>query len=301
MPEKLESSILNLENETEEKWKHISLNCLWTSTSHDTSLTVFITCLNCTFSYEFFVRVIAYPLGAPNVSKQIDLYDDHSLLRSLTDALNFNEVFPELHLNAYQLENLEEPIEYLDLNFYWSIMAQPHLTYPDLAVDKFSGTDPDQNADAFNHLTECKINSALGTEPDPCDLEHFIYLNRKKALFSSLLRGPAAGWYGSTIQDAKTWNEVRTLFITKFSDGRNNCRHRMEVEHCIRADGEEIRDFLFQIEKTVDKGWPEDMVGATATDQEDGRAAEARQRRERYIDYTLKGLRSRYLQRKAQE
>ena len=98
-----------------------------------------------------------------------------------------------------------------------------------------------------------------------------------------------------------TWNEVRTLFITRFSDGRNKFRHRMEVEHCIRADGEEIRNFLHRIKKTVDKGWPDDMAGVLAADQPAERTAQARQRRQRYIDYTLKGLRPQYLQRKAQE
>ena len=28
-------------------------------------------------------------------------------------------------------------------------MATPHLAYPDMALDKFSGTDPDQAAEAF--------------------------------------------------------------------------------------------------------------------------------------------------------
>ena len=75
----------------------------------------------------------------------------------------------------------------------------------------------------------------------------------------------------------------------------------MEVEHCIRADGEEIRNFLHRIKKTVDKSWPNDMVGIAPGDQNAERTAQARQRRQRYIDYTLKGLRPRYLQRKAQE
>ena len=180
-------------------------------------------------------------------------------------------------------------------------MANAHLAYPDLALDKFSGTDPDQDAEAFIRLIECKINFALGTEPEAAADEHVIYLFRKKALFSSLLRGPAAEWYGSTITDAMTWNDVRTLFITRFSDGRNKFRHRMEVEHCIRADGEEIRNLLHRIKKTVDKGWPDDMAGVLAADQAAERTAQARQRRQRYIDYTLKGLRPRYLQRKAQE
>ena len=62
-------------------------------------------------------------------------------------------------------------------------MANAHLAYPDLALDKFSGTDPDQDAEAFIRLIECKINFALGTESEVADLEHVIYLFRKKAFF----------------------------------------------------------------------------------------------------------------------
>ena len=62
-------------------------------------------------------------------------------------------------------------------------MAQPHLAYPDLALVKISGTDPDQEAEAFIQSLECKINFALGTEPDAADAEHVIYLFRKKTLF----------------------------------------------------------------------------------------------------------------------
>ena len=63
----------------------------------------------------------------------------------------------------------------------------------------------------------------------------------------------------------------------------------MEVEHCIRADGEEIRTFLHRIKKTVDKGWPDDMVGIDFADQNAQRTAQARQTRQRFIDYILKG------------
>ena len=75
----------------------------------------------------------------------------------------------------------------------------------------------------------------------------------------------------------------------------------MEVEHCIRADGEDIRNFFHRIKKTVDNGWPDDMVGIAPGNQNAEHTAQARQRRQRYIGYTLKGLRPRYLQRKAQE
>ena len=51
----------------------------------------------------------------------------------------------------------------------------------------------------------------------------------------------------------------------------------------------------------MDKGWPDDMIGIAAADHNAERTAQARQRRQRYIDYTLKGLRPVYLQRKVQE
>ena len=44
-------------------------------------------------------------------------------------------------------------------------MAAAHLAYPDLAVDKISGTDPDQDAETFLQLIERKINFALGDAP----------------------------------------------------------------------------------------------------------------------------------------
>ena len=179
-------------------------------------------------------------------------------------------------------------------------MANAHLAYPDLAIDKFSGTDPDQDAESFIQLIERKINFALGDAPaDAGELANYTF--RKKAMFSSLLRGPAAEWYESNITNATTWDDVRRNFITTISDGRNKFRLRMEVEHCIRGDGEEIRNFLHRIKRTVDKGWPDDLNGVDPAQHNAERAAQGRQRRQRYIDYSLKGLRPKYLQRKAQE
>ena len=62
-------------------------------------------------------------------------------------------------------------------------MADTHLAYPDLAVDKFSGTDPDQDAEFFIQLIERKFNFALGDAPaDAGELENYIF--RKKAPYS---------------------------------------------------------------------------------------------------------------------
>ena len=102
-------------------------------------------------------------------------------------------------------------------------MANTHLAYPDLTLDKFSGTDPDQDAESFVQLIERKINFAFGDAPaDPDDLVSYTF--RKKALFSSLLRGPAAECYENNIEKATTRADTREQFITRFSDGRSKFR-----------------------------------------------------------------------------
>ena len=113
MPQKLESLTTHLDELPEGECKHITLNCLWPITSQNTNLTVIITCLKWIFKYEFCVRVTAYPLGTPNISKQVHLDDHHPLLRSVTDALHFYEAFPDPHSNSHPLENLEKLMEYL--------------------------------------------------------------------------------------------------------------------------------------------------------------------------------------------
>ena len=284
-----------------EECEHVSLTCPRTITCKDGTLVLIITSLEWTSNYDFWKRVTTHPEENPNILNQINIKKHHPLLKSLSEALNDYVKFPESHLNSHQLHIVGELLEFFSWEDIPSKMANTHLAYSDSELDKFSGTDPDQDAEAFIRLKECKIYFALGTEPDEANDAHVINLFRKKALFSSLLRGPAAERYGSTIQDAMTWNEVRTLFITRFSDGRNKFRHRMEVEQCIRADGEEIRNSPHRIKKTVDKGWPDNMVGMVAAEQTAERTAQARQRRQRYSDYTLERLIPRYLQRKAQE
>ena len=75
------------------------------------------------------------------------------------------------------------------------------------------------------------------------------------------------------------WNGMKTNFITKFSDGRNRFRHRLEVEHC----------------------WPDDTNGIPNTQQNAERTTQKRQQKQRYVDYNLRGLKPNYLQLKAQE
>ena len=145
-------------------------------------------------------------------------------------------------------------------------MAHTHPAYPDLTLDKFSGTDPDQDAESFSQLIERKINFFLGYALGDAN-EFPSYTFRKKAIFSSLLPGPSADWYENNITNATTWENVRTNFIVTFSNGRKRFRYRMEVEHSFRGDGEEIRDYLHRIKKPLDKGSPNDTNGIEAGNQ----------------------------------
>ena len=147
----------------------------------------------------------AHPEENPNNSKRIIINKHHTLLESLSEALNDSVDFPEPHLNSHQFHILGELLDFLFWEDIIPIMAHHHLAYPDLTLDKFSGTDPDQVVEAFIRLLECQTNFALGTEADTANAEHVIDLFRKKPSFSSLLRGPATKLYGSTIQDAMTW------------------------------------------------------------------------------------------------
>ena len=61
------------------------------------------------------------------------------------------------------------------------------------------------------------------------------------------------------------------------------------------------QDFLHQIERIVDKEWPDDTEGTAECKGAAERQAQGRQIRQRYIDYSLIGLRPRHLQRKTQE
>ena len=78
---------------------------------------------------------------------------------------------------------------------------------------------------------------------------------------------------------ATLWNEIKMNFITRFSEGRNKFRHRLEVEH----------------------SWPDNMNGIPRAQQDVERAKQKRQQEQRYMDYNLRGVKPNYLQLKAQE
>ena len=99
MPQESESLPPNWDN-IDVECQLIPLNCPWTITSANGTLTVVITCLKWTFNYVFWITVTAHPEGNPYISKQIDNIRHNPLLESLSEALDEYEDFPEPHLNS---------------------------------------------------------------------------------------------------------------------------------------------------------------------------------------------------------
>ena len=58
-----------------------------------------------------------------------------------------------------------------------------YLAYPDLALDKFSGTDPDQDSESFIQLLERKLKFALGYAPANPDALVKLHLSKKSTIF----------------------------------------------------------------------------------------------------------------------
>ena len=79
------------------------------------------------------------------------------------------------------------------------------VAYPDLALEKFIGIDSSENPTAFIRLLEKKINFSLGSRPATNDNNtQTVNDDRRKAVFGSVSRGPAAEWFDS-LDAALTW------------------------------------------------------------------------------------------------
>ena len=174
-------------------------------------------------------------------------------------------------------------------------MADNTVSFPDLALDKFSGNDPEQNVRSFLTTVENKINFSMGHEPDNDD-ERARYLFRKKALFSSLLRGPAAEWYTDNIEDGHDWQHIRTHFLTRFSDNRDKYRYRITAENSVRGNEEIVKNYFHRVKRAVDRGWPDEENADNAA-----RAALNAQRRQKYIEFAVRGLTPNELKNKAHQ
>ena len=73
--------------------------------------------------------------------------------------------------------------------------------FSDLVLEKFSGCEPEEDADNFVRSCEHRIKVTLGRIPAGGD-DRTNYLYKQRALFASLLRGAAQEWYTANINEA---------------------------------------------------------------------------------------------------
>ena len=167
---------------------------------------------------------------------------------------------------------------------------------PDLPLEKFIGIDLYEDPTAFFRLLDKKISFSLGSRPTTNENNiQTVYDDRRKALFGSVLRGPAAEWFDS-LEAALTWDEIKTEFIARFTDGKMQYRIRIEAENLKRQPDENIKSYIHRIKTLVDKGWPK-----TPDADANARTACENQRSGKYKHYFIRGLTTPRLQQKAHQ
>ena len=160
-----------------------------------------------------------------------------------------------------------------------------NVAYPDLALEKIIGIDSSEDPTAFIRLLEKKISFSLGSRPTTKENNiQTVYDDRRKALFGSVLRGPAAEWFDS-LEAELTWDEIKPQFIARFTDGKMQYRLQIEAKSLRRQPDENIKSYIHRIKTSVDKGWP------TPPDADaNARTACENQRIGKYNHYFTRGL-----------
>ena len=117
------------------------------------------------------------------------------------------------------------------------------VAYPDLALEKFTGLDPNKDARNFLVIVKKKIAFSLGTRPADAGDDQHAYDNRQRALIGSILRGPAAQWYQGLAANLP-WNEIRDQFIDRLTDDKDKYRRRIEAENRKRPPDEFFKSYI---------------------------------------------------------
>ena len=117
------------------------------------------------------------------------------------------------------------------------------VAYPDIALEKVTALNPTEDAQEFFSLKRRKIQFLLETR-NPADAYlQAAYDAIQKALFRSVLRGPAAQWF-ERLAPALAWKENRNKFITRFTEAKDEYRKKIEVES-IEMQPDELIKKLF--------------------------------------------------------
>ena len=109
------------------------------------------------------------------------------------------------------------------------------IAYPDLALEKFTGLDSSEDALTFLNLTEKKLGIRHATDAT----QQALYDQRRRDLFGSILRGPAQDWYDG-LAVGKTWDEIKTEFLNRFTDDKDKYLKRIDAENLKRQADEKV-------------------------------------------------------------
>ena len=84
-----------------------------------------------------------------------------------------------------------------------------------------------------------------------------IFSEKKLSSHLSFADQPQKGTKDSTqVFPLTTLLQVRTAFITRFSDDRDKFRHKVTAENCVRGKEELVKNFYHKVKQAVDKNWP---------------------------------------------
>ena len=119
-----------------------------------------------------------------------------------------------------------------------------------------------------------------------------------------MLTDTSLEWFNDTVTNTTTWAQLKDIFISRFTDGRDQFKHITDAENAARQDGELNKNYSHRIKSSVDRGWPECIdvtVHADEAAQNAERNIQTRQRSQKYIDFSMNRLRPLALKQKAHE
>ena len=88
-----------------------------------------------------------------------------------------------------------------------------------------------------------------------------------------MLTDTSLEWVNDYVTNASTWAQLKDLFLNRFTDRRDQFKHRIDAENASRQDGDLIKNYFHRIKSSVDRGWPE-SIDVTVHVDEDAQNAE---------------------------
>ena len=116
-----------------------------------------------------------------------------------------------------------------------------------------------------------------------------------------MLTDTSLEWFNDNVTNATTWAQLKDLFLNRFTDGQDQFKHRIDAENAARQDGVLIKNYFHRVNSSVDRSSVDVTVHADEAAQTAERNMRTRQRSQKYIGFSIKGIRPLALRQKARE